>query len=173
MGTQGAPCAPNMVQFWPVFTDLRHFEKIGANHFSLIGRHLESVGRTEPVFDLNLAPSEERPTYEFRPMHFLLSYRVNVISCNLCARAKVKGHRELKIEKTLPSENWSSRLKFGSCTSFRFMGYGRQKWYSFLQQLAAILAAISAQFHYMPESYIRVRVGWHCAMVKGHAKLKP
>ena len=31
---------------------LRHFEKIGMRHFPLIGRHLESVGRTEPVFEL-------------------------------------------------------------------------------------------------------------------------
>ena len=30
---------------------------------------------------------------------FLLSYRVNIASCNLCARAKVKGHIELKIEE--------------------------------------------------------------------------
>ena len=27
-------------------------------------------------------------------------YRVNVTSCNLCARAKVPGHRELNIEQT-------------------------------------------------------------------------
>ena len=61
-----SPCAPNMVQFRPLFMELGHFENIGTRHFSLIGRHLESVGRTEPVFELNLAPSEERPTYEFR-----------------------------------------------------------------------------------------------------------
>ena len=41
-------------------------KKIGVRHFSMIGRHHESVSRTEPVFELNLAPSEERPTYEFR-----------------------------------------------------------------------------------------------------------
>ena len=35
---------------------------------------------------------------------FLLSsYRVNVISCNLCARAKVKGHGEVKIEENTSS----------------------------------------------------------------------
>ena len=28
---------------------------------------------------------------------FFSSYRVNVTSCNLCARAKVKGHIELKM----------------------------------------------------------------------------
>ena len=33
--------------------------------FSLIGHHLESIGRIEAVFELNLAPSEQRPTYEF------------------------------------------------------------------------------------------------------------
>ena len=42
--------------------ELWHFEKIGAHHFSLIGRHLKSVGRTEPIFELTLVPSEERPT---------------------------------------------------------------------------------------------------------------
>ena len=44
---------------------------------------------------------------QFRPF-FLSSYRFNVVSCNLCARVKVKGHRELK--KTLPLENWSSQF---------------------------------------------------------------
>ena len=77
---------------------LLNFEKNGAHHFSLIGRHLESVGRTEPVFELNLALSEKRPTNECRSDSgiFLSSYRVTVISCNLWARAKVPGHRELK-----------------------------------------------------------------------------
>ena len=74
------------------------------------------------------------------------------------------------------------------------MGYGRQKWHSFFQQLAAILnvpfrpnwflnlsysphrkeviSLISAQFYHMPGRYERVCVGWHCAKVKGHAELK-
>ena len=30
---------------------------------------------------------------------FLLSYRVNIARCNLCARSKVKGHIKLKIEE--------------------------------------------------------------------------
>ena len=34
--------------------------------FLTIGRHLESVSRTELIFELNLAPSEERPICEFR-----------------------------------------------------------------------------------------------------------
>ena len=37
--------------------------------------------------------------------------------------------------KTLPWGNWSSHFKFGSCTSFRFMGYGRQKWHSFFSTI--------------------------------------
>ena len=78
------------VQFRPLFPELRHFEKMGTRHFSLIGHHLESVSRTEPVFELNLALSEERPTYEFR---------VNITSCNLCGRVKVPGHRTLTIEQ--------------------------------------------------------------------------
>ena len=59
----------------------------------MIGRHLESVGRTEPVFERNLAPSEERPTDEFRSNSSIFFYRVNIVNCNLGARAKVKGHR--------------------------------------------------------------------------------
>ena len=79
----------------------RHFEKNGTRHFSLIGRHLESVSRTIPVFKHTLAPSEKWPTQEisvrFGP--FLSSYRVNIARCNLSARAKVKGRIKLKIEE--------------------------------------------------------------------------
>ena len=51
--------------------------------------------------EFDLAPSEKRPTYEFLSDSgfFLSSYRVNVTSCNLCARAKVKGHIQLKTEE--------------------------------------------------------------------------
>ena len=45
---------------------------------------------------------------------FLSSYRVNVTSCNLCARAKVPGHRELQIEQN------PSLVKF----NFSFNGDG-------------------------------------------------
>ena len=87
--------ASNLVQFRLLFTKLQHFEKNGTHHFSLIGQHLESAGQIVPVFKLTLAPSEKWPTQEisvrFGP--FLLSYHVNMASCNLCARAKVKGHR--------------------------------------------------------------------------------
>ena len=83
------PCASNLVQFRLLFTKLRHFEKNGTRNFSLIGRHLESVSRTIPVFKHTLAPSEKWPTQEisvrFGP--FLSSYRVNIARCNLCARA--------------------------------------------------------------------------------------
>ena len=44
--------------------EVKTFEENGAHHFSLIGHHLESVGRTEPVFELNLALTEKRPTNE-------------------------------------------------------------------------------------------------------------
>ena len=54
------------VQYNKELKELWHFEKIGTCHYSLIGRHLESIGRTEPIFELILAPSEERPTYEIR-----------------------------------------------------------------------------------------------------------
>ena len=53
---------------------------ISARHFSLIGRHLESVGRTEPVFELNLALSETRPTNECRSDSGIFCYRVIVLT---------------------------------------------------------------------------------------------
>ena len=34
------------------------------------------------------------------------------------------------------------------------------------------ISSISAQSHYMPESYERVLVGWQCANVKGRVELK-
>ena len=100
-GHPWSPCASNLVQFRLLFTKLQHFEKNGTRNFSLIGRHLESVSRTIPVFKHTLAPSEKWPTQEisFRFGPFLSSYRVNIARCNLCARAKVKGHIKLKIEE--------------------------------------------------------------------------
>ena len=35
-----------------------------------------------------------------------------------------------------------------------------------------LTVSVSAQFYHMPARYERVRVGWHCAKVKGHAELK-
>ena len=55
-----------MVQFQLLFTKLRNFEENGARHLSLMGRHLESGGQTEPVFKLNRTLSEKRRTDEFR-----------------------------------------------------------------------------------------------------------
>ena len=79
------------------------FGAIPTIHFSLIGRHLESVSRTIPVFKHTLAPSEKWPTQEISvrlgPILIISSYRVNIARCNLCARAKVKGHIKLKIEE--------------------------------------------------------------------------
>ena len=97
-----SPCASNLVQFRLLFTNFQvNFGKNGTRNFSLIVRHLESVSRTIPVFKHTLAPSEKWPTQEisvrFGP--FLSSYRVNIARCNLCARAKVKGHIKLKIEE--------------------------------------------------------------------------
>ena len=34
------------------------------------------------------------------------------------------------------------------------------------------MSLISAQFYHMPGRYERVCVGWHCAKVKGHARVK-
>ena len=63
-GHPWSPCASNLVQFRLLFTKLRHFEKNGTRNFSLIGRHLESVSRTIPVFKHTLAPSEKWPIQE-------------------------------------------------------------------------------------------------------------
>ena len=72
---------------------------------SLIGRHLETVGRTEPVFELILAPSEKRPTNECQSdSGNFLSYCVNITSCNLCARATVPGHRAKNRTEPFPGK---------------------------------------------------------------------
>ena len=138
---EGAPMVPLCLKFGAIPTiiyKVTAFWKNGTRNFSLIGRHLESVSRTIPFFKHTIASSEKWLTQEisvrFGP--FLSSYRVNIARCNLCARAKVKGHIKLKKEE---NTSVGSHFKFGRCTSFRFMGYGRQKWHSFFQQLAAIL----------------------------------
>ena len=143
-GHPWSPCTSNLVQFRLLFTKLRHFEKNGTRNFSLIGRHLESVSRTIPVFKHTIAPSEKWPTQEISVRFGPFFYRVIVLTSQDAIfvpgqRSKVKGHKAKKKKKTLPWGNWSSHFKFGSCTSFRFMGYGRQKWHIFFQQLAAIL----------------------------------
>ena len=56
---------------------------------------------------------------------------MNIASCNLCARAKVKGHIELKIEENTSLGKSVKLFQFGSCTNFTLMGYGRQKCHSF------------------------------------------
>ena len=62
-GFESAPRSKKTSKFGAIPTiiyKVTAFSKIVAHHFSLIG-HLESVGRTEPVFELNL---ENRPTNE-------------------------------------------------------------------------------------------------------------
>ena len=70
-----------MVQFQLLFDGKTMFEKNGAHHFSLFGRHLQSVGRTEPVFELTLALSEERPTNECRSdSGIVLLFTMNIVN---------------------------------------------------------------------------------------------
>ena len=78
-----------MVQFRLLFTMLRHFEKIwhAPFFFESIGHHLESVGQTELIFELNLAPNEKRPTYGH---FFLSSYRVNIAIATYVPRQRSK-----------------------------------------------------------------------------------
>ena len=95
-GHPWSPCASDLVQFRLLLTKLRHLKKNGTRHFSLIGRHLESVSRTIPVFKHTLAPSEKWPTQEisvrFGP--FLSSYRVNIARCNpLCQGKGQRSHK--------------------------------------------------------------------------------
>ena len=87
---QRSICAANMVQFRLLFPELHHFEKSGVHHFSLIGRHLESVGQTVLVFELHPALSDKKLTYEFQSDSgiFLSSYRHKLQP--LC---QGKGHR--------------------------------------------------------------------------------
>ena len=54
-------------------------KKNGTRHFSFNGRHVGSVGCTEPVFELDIALSENRPTYEIRSDSGIL-YRVIVLT---------------------------------------------------------------------------------------------
>ena len=96
---------------------------------------------------------------------------VNIARCNLCARAKVKGHIKLKIEENSsvgklvePFQIWSS------CTSFRFMGYSRQKWHSFFSTIGnnnnnrkEAISLISGQFYHMHNS---IKVTWRHTRVK-------
>ena len=125
---------------------------------------------------------------------FLSSYRVNIARCNLCARAKVKGHIKLKNRRkhfrgkigraisnlvaVLVSDLWVMAGKNGTvffnnwpptwmCHSDRT---GCWPWVSPHRKEA--ISLISAQFYHMPGRYERVCVGWHCAKVKGHAELK-
>ena len=88
------------MRFQPLFPESWHLKKNGAPHFSLIGPHLESVSRSEPVLELNLAPSDKRPTYKFQSDSGIRSPRVNVTSSNHCASAWQRSKvTELKIEQ--------------------------------------------------------------------------
>ena len=59
---EGAPKVPLCLKCDAILSILRHFDKMGTRHFSLIGHHLESVNQTEPVLELTRAPSEKKPT---------------------------------------------------------------------------------------------------------------
>ena len=53
---EGAPMVPLCLKFGAIPTiiyNVTAFEKNGTRHFSLIGRHLESVSRTIPVFNIH------------------------------------------------------------------------------------------------------------------------
>ena len=75
-----------------------------AQFFSTLGRHLECAIQTELVVELELALIERKQCRRFRHNSIICQedtiYRVQVTSCNVCARAKLKGHRELIIEQS-------------------------------------------------------------------------
>ena len=63
--------------------------------------YVDTVPRSKVMQSKNRkTPSKDDPR-NFSPIRafFLSSYRVNIARCNLCARAKVKGHIKLKIEE--------------------------------------------------------------------------
>ena len=76
----GAQKVPLCLKFGAIPTiiyKVTAFWKNWRTPFFLIGHHLESVSRTEPVFELNLALSKKMLTNEFRSNSSLF-YRVIV-----------------------------------------------------------------------------------------------
>ena len=69
-----------------------------AQLLTTIGRHLECVIQTEPVVELELALIERKQSRRFRLNSIICQKDTR---CNLCARAKVEGHRELNIEQNV------------------------------------------------------------------------
>ena len=111
-GHRRSPCASHLVQFQPIFKKLRHFERNGTPLFPLIGHHLESVSRTEPVFEFSLAPSEKRLTYEFRSNSSIFVIELSCEHCKLQPLCHGKGQRsELNIEENTSLGNRSSYFK--------------------------------------------------------------
>ena len=114
-----SPCAPNMVQFQPLFPELRHFEKNGTRHFFQIGRHLESASWTKLVFELVQALSERKPTCKFWSNSGYVS-SVIVLTAQVGTfvpgkRSKVKWSYKQKhtfVQKFLPGH-----FKFGNSLS--------------------------------------------------------
>ena len=146
-GHPWSPCASNLVQFRLLFTKLQHFGKNGTRNFSLIGRHLESVSRTIPVFKHTLAPSEKWPTQEIS-VRFGPFYRVVLTSQDaiFVARAKVKGsHKANNRRKHFRGEIGRAISNLVAVLVSDLWAMGRQEWHSFFQQLAAILNTCAIQ----------------------------
>ena len=134
-GHPWSPCASNLVQFRLLFTKLRHFEENGTRHFSLIGRHLENVSRTIPVFKHTLAPSEKWPTQEISVRFGPFFYRVIVLTSQ---DAKVKGHIQLKIEEnTSVNQIWCNSDHY-----FQSYGILKKMAHAILFRSAAILKVL-------------------------------
>ena len=62
-----------------------------ANTFFSIGCHLESVSRTEPVFENNLALSEKRPTGECRSDSVIFDRVIVLMSVRPVATGGARG----------------------------------------------------------------------------------
>ena len=97
---EGAPMVPLCLKFGAIPTNIYKFTAFwkkwhASFFFAAIGRHLESVSRTIPVFKHTLAPSEKWPTQEisvrFGP--FLSSYRVNIARQSLCQGKGQRSHK--------------------------------------------------------------------------------
>ena len=68
--------------------------------FFFIGHHLESVSRTELIFELNLAPSEERLICEFRSASDNC-YQVIVFKSQVATIAAIQTELVVELELAL------------------------------------------------------------------------
>ena len=87
------PCAPNIVQFRPLFPELRHFEKRHTPFFYRSAAILKVLVR--PNWFSNLSEPWVKESRLRILEQFRLFYRGHSTSWHICAREAVKGQMEL------------------------------------------------------------------------------